>query len=319
MRAPRRVFGIVSVIAGIAIAGRYRRDSIAARRRVDSIDKQTVETAFGTMEFAQAGGGEPVLVVHGIFGGRDAGLLSFGGVLPGRRVIAPSRFGYLGSAMPPNPSPEAQADAFAELLDHLGLDDIDVIGYSAGATSALQLALRHPSRVRHLVIMCGNLPGRVAATTPPPVAKVAFRSDVLMWLAGVVARRPLRNFIGGVPAGFAFTDDELRRVDAVVDSIFPVGDRSQGALFDAFVSNKAVNDYPLEAVSVPALIVHSRDDTLASYDAADAAARRIPGCRLITHLRGGHLMLGQDEANRAALAAFLGAAADIAPPGRARP
>jgi predicted alpha/beta hydrolase family esterase len=56
------------------------------------------------------------------------------------------------------------------------------------------------------------------------------------------------------------------------------------------------------------LIVHSSDDTLASYDAARDAAHRIPGARLVTHARGGHLMLGQDTATRAALECFLAAA-----------
>ena len=71
--------------------------------------------------------------------------------------------------------------------------------------------------------------------------------------------------------------------------------------------NPAVNDYPLEAIQVRTLIVHSSDDTLASYDAARSAAYRIPGARLVTHTRGGHLMLGQDAATRAALEAFLAA------------
>src|SRR5688572_6640988 len=44
----------------------------------------------------------------------------------------------------------ALPDAFAALLDALDVDQIDVIGLSAGTTSALQLALRHPEKVKHL-------------------------------------------------------------------------------------------------------------------------------------------------------------------------
>lgn len=69
------------------------------------------------------------------------------------------RFGYPGSSMPPEATPAAQADALAALLDALGIGQIDVIGISAGTTSALQLALRHPERVSHLVVISGNLPG----------------------------------------------------------------------------------------------------------------------------------------------------------------
>jgi pimeloyl-ACP methyl ester carboxylesterase len=56
--------------------------------------------------------------------------------------------------MPPNAAtPAAQADAFATFLDALDISQIDAIGISAGATSALQLALRHPERVKHLTVL----------------------------------------------------------------------------------------------------------------------------------------------------------------------
>ena len=69
-------------------------------------------------------------------------------------------------------------------------------------------------------------------------------------------------------------------------------------LFDWFVSNPDVNSYPLEMVSVPTLFVHARDDSLASYDAAVDASNRVPGARLVSLQRGGHLMLAQREATR---------------------
>ena len=44
------------------------------------------------------------------------------------RVIAPARFGYFGSTLPPNATPADQADAYALLMDHLGIDRAAVIG-----------------------------------------------------------------------------------------------------------------------------------------------------------------------------------------------
>jgi pimeloyl-ACP methyl ester carboxylesterase len=242
-----------------------------------------------------------VLVVHGIFHNCVGGLLEVRGLLTDRRVIAPSRFGYLGSSMPPNATPAAQADAFAALLDLLGIDQIDVIGCSAGTTSALQLALRHPRRVKHLAIAVGNLPGSPTAVVQPPSAK--FQRQFVMWALRTFAPSTMTRMVAAVPKEFVMTSEDARYVNEFIDSLFPVG--TDGFIFDAFVSNADVNSYNLEAISVPTLIVHTRDDQLASHEASRRAAERIPGARFVSLESGGHLMLGQLKKGRDALARFF--------------
>jgi dienelactone hydrolase len=64
-----------------------------------------VHTASGPVEVAEAGEGPLVLVVHDAAGGFDLGLRVGADVLrEGFRVIAPSRFGYLGTPMPTDAS-----------------------------------------------------------------------------------------------------------------------------------------------------------------------------------------------------------------------
>lgn len=80
-------------------------------------------------------------MIHGTGGGFDQGLRFADALIAhGVRVIAPSRFGYLRSDFPVNPSLAEQADALASLLDNLGIDRIAVIGGSAGALSAIPSA-----------------------------------------------------------------------------------------------------------------------------------------------------------------------------------
>ena len=81
-------------------------------------------------------------MVHGSGGGYDQGL-DFGEPLAskGLRIIAVSRFGYLGTPLPADASAAAQADAYACLLDALKIRRAPVIGASAGAPSAMQFAL----------------------------------------------------------------------------------------------------------------------------------------------------------------------------------
>jgi pimeloyl-ACP methyl ester carboxylesterase len=76
-------------------------------------------------------------------------------------------------------------------------------------------------------------------------------------------------------------------------------------IFDAFVSNADVNHYNLEAISVPTLIAHTKDDQLASHDASQRAAERIPGARFVSFESGGHLILGQQKKGREELAKFF--------------
>jgi pimeloyl-ACP methyl ester carboxylesterase len=282
---------------------RYQRDMNEARARLSTVDRHVISTPWGEVEYAERGRGDPVLIVHGIFHNCVGALLSVRDLSTDRRLIAPSRFGYLGSTMPPNATPAAQADAFAALLDALNIDQIDVVAESAGATSALQLALRHPGRVKHLAILVGNLPGSPTAVVQPAVAKLLNR-QLPLWLLRTFAPSMMVRLVTGLPKGFAPSREDDRFIAEFIDSLFPVSPR--GVDFDAFISNAAVNDYPLEDIGVPTLIVHTKDDQLASHNASQRAAQRIPGARFVSLESGGHLMIGQTKIIRDELARFFG-------------
>ena len=308
-----------SILAGLAGAAAlaasgvyvwYRRDLNAARARLAAVDRHVVSTRWGPVEYAERGSGNPVLVVHGIFHNCVGGLLSVR-EFSDRRFIAASRFGYLGSGMPRDAAPAHQADALAALLDALDIDRIDVIGESAGATSALQLALRHPGRVKHLAVLVGNLPGSPTAVVQPSLAKL-FNRQLPLWVLWTFAPSVMIRLVAGVPKGFAMSREDVRFVTEFIDSLFPVS--PAGVDFDAFVSNADVNDYNLEAINVPTLIVHTKDDQVASHEASKRAAERIPGARFISLESGGHLMLGQMQIVRDELAGFFAEMKDRAEP-----
>ncbi len=73
------------------------------------------------------------------------------------RVVRPDLRGYGQSPLPPEEY--ADADDVADLLDHLGIDDAAVVGASFGGRVAMELAVRHPSRVRQLVLLNPALRG----------------------------------------------------------------------------------------------------------------------------------------------------------------
>jgi pimeloyl-ACP methyl ester carboxylesterase len=294
--------GVGAAVPTFGLLLRYRQDLKGARARLAAVERHVVSTTWGAVEYAQRSSGDPVLVVHGIFHNCAGGLLSARDLCPDRHVIAPSRFGYLGSSMPTNATPQAQADALAALLDALDIDQIDVIGVSAGATSALQLALRHPKRVKHLAVLVGNLPGSPTAVVQPSSAKRGNR-QLAMWALRTFAPLTMSRLVAAVPKGFAMTSDDARFVNEFIDSLFPMS--PDGFNFDLYVSNADVNHYNLEAISVPTLIVHTKDDQLASHEASKRAAERIRGARFVSLESGGHLMLGQMKIIREELADFF--------------
>jgi pimeloyl-ACP methyl ester carboxylesterase len=103
---------------------------------------------------SQGEGGTPLVVVHGGFGVVDM----FGDVLDrlaeGRRVIAVELQGHGRTRDIDRPfGSEAFGDDLAALVDHLGLGQADLLGYSLGAAACLRAAIQHPARVRRLVIV----------------------------------------------------------------------------------------------------------------------------------------------------------------------
>ncbi|WP_245523954.1 alpha/beta hydrolase, partial [Mesorhizobium sp. M2D.F.Ca.ET.223.01.1.1] len=144
-------FLLVMLIATVTAAGvafvLYRnelgrlRDAVSRGSVVANLD-------IGPIEYADSGAGIPLLSIHGAGGGFDQGLaLASGLVGEGFRIIAPSPYGYLRTPVPQDPSPAAQADAFAALLTELDVSKAVVVGVSAGARSAVELSLRHPDKV----------------------------------------------------------------------------------------------------------------------------------------------------------------------------
>ncbi len=91
----------LAALGAAAISLPYRADLRAARQRLEG-RSQTIRTAAGPLEYAVAGAGAPLLMIHGTGGGFDQGLLFTEKLAAkGVRVIAPSRFGYLRSGFGP--------------------------------------------------------------------------------------------------------------------------------------------------------------------------------------------------------------------------
>jgi len=307
----RRLLWIGGAAAALTWAA-HRRDLSAARRRIET-GRQILDSGTLPIEFAESGNGPAVLLVHGAGGGFDQGI-ALGRAFLGDeyRVVAPSRFGYLGTSLAADASAEMQAEAHLRLLDALQLDRVPVVGVSAGAPSAMQLCLRHPDRCSGLALI---VPLAWAPNRPPARAPSAFfevvlntvaASDFLFWAASKAAHSIMLKTILGTPAENyrTATAAERRAIDRMLGEILPISRRFAGIANDAAVS-AGLTRYALEQIRVPALVVSAADDLYGTYESSLYTAEQIPHARFVAFPTGGHLLVGHHAEVRAELAVLL--------------
>lgn len=262
-----------------------------------------IQTARGPIETLVEGEGPAVLVAHGALGGYDrARVYSFPEA--GFKFICPSRPGYLRTPLDVGKTPEEQADAFAALLDALGIEKAALIACSAGGPISLQFCLRHPDRCWALVL--GN-----AINTPlsafhglmHPVAKALFGWDWLTWF-GVnrIVLYALRPNLGLQTRG---CPEKQEKIKAMLRTMYPTSLRRAGFLNDMEqIQAQTYNN--LKEVHVPTLIIHGTADLVVPYQQGVRSAEVIPGAEFISVPSGTHLcFISHNEQIYPALINFL--------------
>lgn len=263
-----------------------------SKERLATYGAETVQLSYGNMSYVDTGEGETILSVHGIFGGYDQAYDTCKDFSSDYRIIAPSRFGYLGSDILGDGTPTEQATAYVELLDKLGIDKVYLLATSAGGSVAIRFALDYPERTKGLILYCSAMPftekpEKISEYAGPPAFLC---NDYTMFLIS-----PLFQPIMGMEP-------------STIYSMLPVGDRKNGVVLDASVTNldmaRSYDDYPIEDLQVPTLVFHAKDDKLASYTDTEKAVKRFPNCTFISFESGGHLMTGHGEEIENAIYAF---------------
>ncbi|MEU1285939.1 alpha/beta hydrolase [Kitasatospora sp. NPDC005856] len=124
---------------------------------------RSFDSGHGHLAYLDAGTGEPVVLLHGGLLDHRSWTDQLPALLPEHRVISPDTRGHGASDNASRPF--RPADDVADLLRHLGLGPVTVIGLSMGGTIALDLALEHPELIRALVIS-GNGTGESEFNDP---------------------------------------------------------------------------------------------------------------------------------------------------------
>ncbi|HEY8617608.1 alpha/beta fold hydrolase [Phenylobacterium sp.] len=251
--------------------------------------------------YERAGSGPPLLFISGTGGDLRNKPNQFDGPLPRRFDMASHDQRGLGQSDKPDVaySMADYADDAAGLMDHLGWDSAHVIGVSFGGMVAQELVLRHPQRVRRLVLAC---------TSPGGEGGSSFPFHEIEHLRGEARARhmiPISDTRRDA-AWAAANPDQYEKLVALA-AAEPFADepgRAAGAWRQLEARAQHDTWARLPKIACPVLIAAGRYDGIAPLETQQRMAERIPGARLQV-FEGGHLFMIQDRTATSAMADFL--------------
>ena len=258
----------------------------------------------GDLEVAvhEWGSGPPLVLLHGLGDDHRAWRKLVPGLALRHRVIAPDLRGHAGTTL-------GQADGtlgqltgdVAALLDALGLDRVDLAGFSMGGTIALRVAIDRPARIgRLLPIATSSRVGRTAVAWYRERAGLAEAGDRARLQAALAE---------DTPGQFAHASPEVAehlrlKEEAIADPRgFANGCRAMAALGEAPL------DPDLPGIALPVLVVSAELDPLCPPRAGESIAAAIPGARFELIADSGHeVAIERPDALLQAMLPFLDAA-----------
>jgi len=177
------------------------------------------------------------------------------------------------------------------VVDAIGLERFALLGISQGCAVSIAYAVRHPQRVSHLILFGGYPVGwakraRSAAEKEQGAAMLTLVR--LGWGQENPAFRQLftSQFIPGGTKEQVDWFNELQRISTTPEdaarNLIATGDTDVSAL--------------LAQVSVPTLVMHSRDDARVPFDQGRRVAAGIPGARFVPLPSRNHLILEDEPA-----------------------
>ena len=218
----------------------------------------------------QLGAGPDVLLIAGAGDPVEVWQFQLDGLAGRYRVTAFDNRGVGRTRMPEDPvTVEAMADDAVGVLDALGIASAHVAGYSGGSVIAQELALRHPSRVRSLVLQ-----STWAAMDSYYRSWVRF----VQWLVDVApsARAFLEGFYLDIYTPRAYEDGT---VAALIDEALAFPHQQSAADLKRFLDPLPGHDTTdrLPRITAPTLVLSGGADPGARPELGKVVAEAIPG------------------------------------------
>jgi pimeloyl-ACP methyl ester carboxylesterase len=274
-----------------------------------------------------AASGTPLLFLHGTPGSRLKFALADASARElGLALVAPDRWGYGLSHMPPAPSLPAFAADMGALMDHLGYARFAVGGVSGGGPYAVAVAACLGPRVTTLALV----------SPMGPVADPACRASLSRFHRLCFKELPYSPAaVSAVFRGFRISLERAPRLAATLATL-RAGPRDKALIADPEIARHLLGSFreglrpgmagpvldvrlfsrawglDLEAVRAPARVWLGTADTAVPLEAARLLARSIPDCEMTELPQEGHFWVAANHAEVLRWVAAVRAAAPSA-------
>jgi pimeloyl-ACP methyl ester carboxylesterase len=234
------------------------------------------------LAYRELGAGRPLVLIHGYFSSAEVNWVRYGHAArladAGYRVVLPDLRGHGDSAKPHDASaypPDALAEDGLALLEHLGLTDYDLGGYSLGARTTVRMLARGATPGRAVLAGMGLAGILDAGSRSEHFRRLLTRLGTFERGTDAWRAEAFLKSMGGDPVAL------LHVLDTFVDTAPEV----------------------LAGLTTPTLVVAGADDD--DNGSAVALAEALPHGRFV-EVPGNHMSAVANAALGAAIAAFLG-------------
>jgi pimeloyl-ACP methyl ester carboxylesterase len=280
--------------------------------------QRSVQTPSGRISYIEQGAGPVALFVHGVLLNKHLWRHQLASLSDMRRCIAADLLAHGDTEIAPDQDVSVTANArmLAELLDAIGVDEVDLVGNDSGGGIAQIFAALNPGRVRSLTLTDCDTHDNWPPDAFKPFLAMAASGGLRGALAAMVADK--RVYRSPQALGPAYEQPE-RVSDETIDTYLGPFLRSDARTRDlerflaAFDSTHTVAiESRLKALTAPTLIVWGRDDVYFDVKWSHWLAETIPGVRRRVELDAARLFFPEERAeefNRELRAHWLAATA----------
>jgi 3-oxoadipate enol-lactonase len=241
----------------------------------------------------EGGEGPPLILVNGFTASGLAWPLAWIRTLETRyRVIRVDNRGTGWSREAPAPfTLSDMADDVRDILDALEIENATVLGMSMGGMIAQELAIRHPNRVRRLVL---------AATIPPIPAAVLAPTGVMLGSrlfkaapAGDMPPNPW-DAMAEARLWLEFAGEKFTPPEGLLEEISHEALARVTPMVGTFMQARAIGSWSgpaaLARIMAPTIVVQGEADKIVPIENAQRLSELIPDAQLVTIPDAGHLL-----------------------------